>query len=137
MLSLAAFPPIASEVRAWFVTHETQWNTGDAYRFAIEREQRMVGLADLDGVTGDEATLGYWLERQAWGQGFAFEAASAVVRFASEDLGLRSIKAGHAADNLASGRVLEKLGFRFVDAVSRSSRPRNGTIEQWRYERER
>lgn len=136
MLSMARFPPVASEMQAWLSEHEAQWHAGTAYRFAIEHRSRVVGLIDFDEVGGNEATLGYWLERAAWGQGIAFEAASAMLRFGAGDLGLRRLKAGHAADNIASGRVLHKLGFRFVDTEWRMSRPRNDVIEQCRYARE-
>jgi RimJ/RimL family protein N-acetyltransferase len=65
------------------------------------------GLADRDG----EAELGYWIARDHWGQGFAVEAAKAVVGVAKA-LGHRKLVAGHYTDNPASGRVLRKVGFR-------------------------
>jgi [ribosomal protein S5]-alanine N-acetyltransferase len=67
------------------------------------------------------------------GRGYAFEAAHAVVRFAREHAGVLRLRAGHAYDNPASGRILCKLGFRSVDMVPRSSRPRGKTIMQHRY----
>lgn len=65
-----------------------------------------VGLGESDG----EAELGYWIARNYWGQGFATEAANAVLRIA-RTLGHRRLTAGHFVDNPASGRVLRKLGF--------------------------
>jgi RimJ/RimL family protein N-acetyltransferase len=64
------------------------------------------GLGEHDG----EAELGYWIARAHWGQGYATEAAGAVLRIA-RTLGHRRIMAGHFTDNPASGRVLGKLGF--------------------------
>jgi RimJ/RimL family protein N-acetyltransferase len=57
------------------------------------------------------AELGYYVSRAHWGQGFATEAARAVVRFAFDTIGCTKLTAGYFADNPASGRVLEKLGF--------------------------
>jgi RimJ/RimL family protein N-acetyltransferase len=93
----------------------------------------MVGVVDIDGIGGREGTLGYWFDRTVWGHGYAFEAAHAVTRFAVEDAGLVKLKAGHAHDNPASGRILTKLGFSRVDIVELFSRPRNEYISQCRY----
>lgn len=66
-----------------------------------------VGLAEGQGT----AELGYWVARDCWGRGYASEAARAVLGLA-RTLGHRRIVANHFTDNPASGRVLEKLGFR-------------------------
>ena len=137
MLAMAAFPPDPDDVTAWFASHEQEWIAGKAYRFAIRQDGRMIGLVDLDNVTEDEATLGYWLEQASWGRGLALEAAQALVQFAFADLGLSHLKAGHAADNPASGRILTRLGFPHTDIVRRYSRPRQCEIEQWRYRLDR
>jgi RimJ/RimL family protein N-acetyltransferase len=64
------------------------------------------GLGENDG----QPEIGYWIARDFWGQGFATEAAGAVLKIA-RTLGHRRLTAGHFVDNLASGRVLRKLGF--------------------------
>ena len=61
--------------------------------------------------------LGYWLARDHWGRGYATEAGRAVLAGARESLRLKRIEAGHFLDNPASGRVLEKLGFRPTGAI--------------------
>ena len=93
----------------------------------------MIGMVDIDGIAKHEGTLGYWLDWAAWGRGYAFEAARAVTHFAFEDVGLSSLKAGHADDNPASGRILTKLGFTLVDTVQSFSRPRGENIARRRY----
>ncbi|MGL5837051.1 MAG: GNAT family N-acetyltransferase [Sphingorhabdus sp.] len=65
------------------------------------------GLAELRG----EVEIGYWIARPYWGQGFATEAAMAVVDVARA-LGHRRLVSGHFIDNPASGQVLRKIGFR-------------------------
>jgi len=133
MLSRASFPPDRTEMTAWFASHPEEWAAGTAYRFAIEHEGRMVGMADLDGVAAEIAELGYWLERGSWGQGLAVEAAAALLRFGFEQLGLAQLYAGHAEDNPASGRVLERLGFAHTDSVLRFSKSRGAPVVQRRY----
>lgn len=133
MLRMASFPADRQATLDWFADHEREWSAGEAYRFAVEVAGRMVGLVDVDEIKDGEGDLGYWLDRAAWGRGYAFEAANAVVRFAFGETGLSTLKSGHAADNPASGRVLAKLGFVPVDIVERFSRPRGETIQQCRY----
>lgn len=84
------------------------------------RGARIVGGIGLhEDKSGGEARahLGYWLTPEAWGRGYATEAASAVLRLA-RTLGHARIGAHHFVDNPASGRVLEKLGFRSCSPVS-------------------
>jgi [ribosomal protein S5]-alanine N-acetyltransferase len=47
-----------------------------------------------------------------WGQGYATEAAKALLRHGFEALGLNRIYAHHMTKNPASGRVLEKIGMK-------------------------
>jgi [ribosomal protein S5]-alanine N-acetyltransferase len=102
MLRMASFPPDRTEIEAWFADHPRERTAGEAYRFAVTLDGRMIGLVDIDEIADGEGELGYWFEQAAWGQGFASEAASAVVRFAFTDVGLLSLRSGHAADNAAS-----------------------------------
>lgn len=58
-------------------------------------------------------TVGYNLRRDCWGRGFATEALRAIIDFAHEKFGAKVFVADHAADNPASGRVMEKCGMAF------------------------
>ena len=133
MLSMAAFPPDPDAIDSWFADHEREWMAGEAYRFAIVVDGRMVGLVDIDGVDDIRGTLGYWIDGSAWGRGYASEAAGAAVRFAFGALGLSRLEAGHAFDNGSSGRVLRKLGFYELDSARRYSHSRRTDIIQHRY----
>ncbi len=73
------------------------------------------GLLKRDAL--DDADLGFaFLERHR-GAGYAHEAAAAVLSDAAERLGRRRIVGLTALDNERSGRLLEKLGFRFERIV--------------------
>jgi len=81
----------------------------------------LVGMAGL--TPGPEtAELGYYVARQSWGRGIATEAASPIVAFGFDTLGLPWLKSGHFVDNPASGRVLRKLGFVEVARATRECR---------------
>ena len=57
------------------------------------------------------ASLGYCFAQESWGQGYATEAANALLDWAFETLDLHRVQAETDTRNLASARVLEKLGF--------------------------
>ena len=82
-------------------------------RFLVTRaaDAQVIGCVGIepDGAFGTIA-LGYWIARPFWGQGFATEAAAAVLAIA-ETLGHDEAIAWHFLDNPASGKVLRKLGF--------------------------
>lgn len=59
-----------------------------------------------------QAELGYWIGVPYWRQGYATEAAQAMLRYGFEELRLNRIFASHFQQNPASGRVLAKLGMR-------------------------
>lgn len=59
----------------------------------------------------DEYELGYSLSKVYWGRGFATEAARAATRFGFESRGLERIMAVALPENMASRRVLERVGF--------------------------
>lgn len=69
----------------------------------------VIGSAGMGQHEG-EPEIGYWIARPFWGQGYATEAAGAVLRIA-RTLGHRRVVGGRFVDNPASGKVLTKLGF--------------------------
>ena len=81
------------------------------FTFAVCEHGDIVACCGVRAMDGGTHELGYWVGRDARGRGVATEAARAVVAFAFDTLGAREITAGHFADNPASGRVLEKIGF--------------------------
>jgi ribosomal-protein-alanine N-acetyltransferase len=55
--------------------------------------------------------IGFHLLPRFWGQGYASEAARAVMRWGFEELGATRLFAGHHPQNDASRTLLERLGF--------------------------
>ncbi len=56
--------------------------------------------------------LGYDLRRDRWGQGLAAEALGRIIAFGFDTMGMHRIQARTRADNQASIRLLERLGFK-------------------------
>ncbi|WP_018149454.1 GNAT family N-acetyltransferase [Henriciella marina] len=81
--------------------------------FVIEKDGALIGIVGAHRTVADAPfEIGYWLAPDAWGQGIATEAAGALIGWLEETRAARDFTSGHFADNPASGRVLEKLGFR-------------------------
>ncbi|WP_246456107.1 GNAT family N-acetyltransferase [Nocardioides mesophilus] len=57
------------------------------------------------------ASLTYCLDHSAWGRGYATEAVGALLHWGFDTLGLNRVQAETDTRNLASARVLQKLGF--------------------------
>jgi ribosomal-protein-alanine N-acetyltransferase len=88
---------------------------GTGARVAMERvsDGAFVGWCGLSRWNPDyrSASLGYCLGEAAWGQGYATEAARALLQWAFDTWDLNRVQAEADTRNAASGRVLEKLGF--------------------------
>lgn len=91
-----------------FARPRLQYHLGIVLR---ERDE-LIGTGRL-GISAPEAAggdIGYGLRRDCWNRGLATEAARLLVEFGFSVLGLHRIFAYHHPDNVASGRVLAKLG---------------------------
>ena len=64
--------------------------------------------------------IGFAFLPEHWGRGFAFEAASAVLEYGRSTLGIEKIVGLTSEDNLASIKVLRKLGMEFERRVKMS-----------------
>lgn len=79
----------------------------------------LVGSCGLRPVEGTaEIEILYSVEPAHWGSGLATEAAAAVLHQAFAELGLARVLGGTDESNVASRRVLEKLGMRAAPAIA-------------------
>ena len=102
------------KLNEWLRSVETQT---DNYEFGFVR------LLDGDligsGSIAPDKKEGYWgfgynLRFDCWGNGYATEAAKAMIGFAKSTFGVTHFRSSHAEPNLASGHVMEKCGLHFV-----------------------
>lgn len=113
-------------VEGWLLILKARKPLGLDHVYAIEAEGEFAGVIGVH-AHGAEREIGYWLGRPFWGQGYATEAAQAIVREAE---GLWPLTAAHYIDNPASGRVLEKAGFVYTGVIEpRFALARGGRVE--------
>jgi RimJ/RimL family protein N-acetyltransferase len=118
MMSWAAHTD-PSQTLAFIAWTREALEKGSSVAWAIEVDGRAMGTIGLDGIQFavrawrvDSAELGYWIAPPLWGRGMMTEAAQAVMRCGFDTIGLHKITVGCLAENAASRRVIEKLGFR-------------------------
>jgi ribosomal-protein-alanine N-acetyltransferase len=85
---------------------------------ALQTDGNLIALGSVRRHTERPgvATIGYSVLPAFWGQGFGTELAALLVEFATGALGAFEVRATTLADNPASARVLEKLGFMVLEA---------------------
>jgi 8-oxo-dGTP diphosphatase len=101
--------------------------------FAIIVAGRAVGVCGVKKPgSGDPPRkmprLGYWIGRPFWSQGIATEAVRILVAHAFARFPHEVVGAGVFVDNLASRRLLEKLGFSVVARGESLSRSRGALV---------
>jgi len=67
-----------------------------------------------DGSRPGEVELGYRLRKPAWGKGYATEGSRALIHKGFAEFGVRRVVAEAMTVNIASRRVMEKVGLTFV-----------------------
>ncbi|HEV2705769.1 MAG TPA: GNAT family N-acetyltransferase [Pyrinomonadaceae bacterium] len=90
---------------------------------AVEKSSgRVVGCCGFHPYDGGAALeLAYHFVPSTWGRGYATEAADACLKYGFERLRARRIVALTHPANVASARVLEKIGMSYVGVVSSDS----------------
>jgi RimJ/RimL family protein N-acetyltransferase len=81
--------------------------------FLIENNFVPVGMVGVDWREPAAPELGYWLGVEHWGQGFATEAARAVIDFTFEEFEIEHLISGARVANPSSRNILEKCGFQW------------------------
>jgi RimJ/RimL family protein N-acetyltransferase len=99
----------------WFIVWQEE-RPRKKFQFAItlRGQERLIGNCGIRmrSPGAHEADIGYEFDSRYWGRGYATEAARAMLTFGFGTLGLHRIWAHCIAENVASARVLEKIGMR-------------------------
>jgi RimJ/RimL family protein N-acetyltransferase len=96
--------------------------------FLITLAGAPIGACGIDLREASPPELGYWIGAPHWGQGYATEAARAVIDHAFTDLGHEALQAGARVSNPASRRVLEKCGFQWTGVGLYRIRAMNSSV---------
>lgn len=88
----------------------------DKYFLAITKKDTDEYIGEI-GVTrllksedGDVLELGYFIKEEFWGRGLVFEAAKPLINYCFTELNTLKIEAGCIKENIASEKIMKKLG---------------------------
>ena len=117
------------KTREWIAFEMGQIPKDDWYRFAVVLKEtgELVGTVLIyyeEEVAAWE--IGYNLGKKYWEKGYTTEAMKQIISFAQEELGITEIIGRYAKENPVSGKVMEKLGFRFEKEIPYDCN--NGTV---------
>ena len=109
MTARIPYPYTQNDARQWL----DGLDEGEFVRaITIPKEDRLLGITGyVPSADRDSAEIGYWVGKPYWGRGIATEAARAIVEHCFTSAGFKKLTCCHFADNPASARVIEKLGF--------------------------
>lgn len=83
--------------------------------FEIETGE-LIGCCGLRPFKSEQRSyeIGFYLRKIYWGKGYAFEAANAVMDYSFTKLNADELYAGHHPQNVASKKLLTRLGFQYI-----------------------
>ena len=107
-LNLAGVPHpyTLSDAEDWLARVEES-----SFNLSIFLDDELIGGVGLSDCANGTYELGYWLGVDYWGRGFAAEAAAGLLDFVALQTRPLSVVANVFKDNVASDKVLRKLGF--------------------------
>ena len=101
----------AKQYIAW--ANETRQET--AFLITLD-DDVVIGACGFGQVEGEKPEIGYWIGVRYWGNGYATEAARAVIDYAFGRSDHEALHSCARVTNPASRRVLEKCGFQWTGA---------------------
>lgn len=108
------------KTKEWIRFELRQIPKDDWYRFAlvIKDTDELIGTGLIYYEEEVESwEIGYNLGKKYWGKGFTTEAMKEIISFAKAKLGIKEIVGRYAKENPSSGRVMEKLGFKYEKEI--------------------
>ena len=105
------------------------------YSFAVELKEtgNLIGACDLN-LQGDSPEVGWILHKNHWGKGYGTEMGRALLALGFDEHNLHRIVALCDAENIASSRIMEKIGMRREGQFREYRRTRAGSNKPYRDE---
>jgi len=97
-----------------------------AWAIVLKETEQVIGYCFFHSLERDhkKAEISFGISREHWDQGYATEAVREVLSYGFTKVGLRRIEGTCMLENLASSRVMEKLGMKF-EKVIQNARQKN------------
>ena len=86
------------------------YSSNQSYNWGIELNNELIGHVVVVDINDRKGSIGYYLRKDFWLKGYTTEAVKAIVKYMLFDVGIGKIEAKHSIKNIASGKVLKKIG---------------------------
>lgn len=109
------YPYSIEDATSWMEHHLDHFDNNKSFEFAITDKAtgELYGAIALSNhQTFNNGEIGYWVGEEFWGNGYATEAAKAILEFAFIEKNYNKVFARCFHSNPASSRVIEKLGMK-------------------------
>lgn len=106
----------------------------NVFALELKANRKVIGSIGLEEIGIDLGELyinllgreiGYVLSKEYWGQGLMPEAVMSVMDYCYKNLNCEFLQCSHAVENKQSKRVIEKVGFQYVQDYERTARNGN------------
>jgi RimJ/RimL family protein N-acetyltransferase len=106
---------VSSFIRSFISQQNEEPRTKFQLAMILRSEEKLIGNGGIRKKNHNsiEAEIGYELDLNYWGNGYATEAANTLLQFGFQELMLHRISSYCVADNKASAHVLEKIGMKY------------------------
>ena len=116
----------------WINSHAEVFENGKGINLAIAlkdtdeaSKSELIGSISIEiDIIDKIGELGYWIGKPYWSCGYCTEAAKVILTYAFDVLELKSVHAFYLKRNIASGRVLQKIGMEFEECFPKA-------VEKW------
>ncbi|MCL2397305.1 MAG: GNAT family N-acetyltransferase [Defluviitaleaceae bacterium] len=120
-LEHVGWPGLSTLEEAQAIIYDRYMARNGLWAIQITDTGKVIGLINLHlNHDHDKVALGYMINRQYWGMGYASEALKAVLYLCFEGLRVNRVEAEHYTGNPASGRVMEKVGMKREGVTAKS-----------------
>jgi len=109
-------PPFEnSEAARKFILDYDHYEKHGFGRWAVVKKEddQFIGWCGLKYNEEEEIDIGFRFFQKEWGKGYATESAKAIIKYGIKELKMTHFIGRAAKDNIASVKILEKLGFSF------------------------
>lgn len=116
-----------------FIINKTKSNK-NIFAITLKSELKVIGMIDV--VNFDEhgiPEIGYVLNRKYWNKGYMTEALKFMVAHLFKE-GYKKVEISAMVENIASNKVIQKVGFKFVEKVDFFCKIKNKTVKINEYE---
>jgi [ribosomal protein S5]-alanine N-acetyltransferase len=122
-MPMASVEVVRTKIKEWVAKYSRpEFLIWGAWAVEFVETSTVIGMGLLKptgGAPESPIEIGWHLGRRYWGNGFATEAGSAIVRYAFEDCKLEEIIALIVPENTRSAGVAKRLGLQLIDRTNR------------------